>query len=179
MTAEKIGILLSIKKQTYKIKMFFFSFLNMNVKWKTSGHTHKTKTQSRKSKHSAATGGACHKSNTPCLVSSKLTRWRTCLSALCQYGLGPLVMGHTPNDRSRSFPLPGIINPPSGPCPAADSAERHPQWTCRSTMSYCAVPMEHKHTHRQQTSPSGEAAELPHLLMADTQNRNLENWSLL
>lgn len=96
-------------------------------------------------------GGACQRSNTPCLVSSKLTGWQTCLSVLCQYSLGPLVMGHTPNDRSRSFPLASIINPPSGPCPAADAAEHHTQWTCRSTVSYCAVPMAHKNTHTYTT----------------------------
>jgi len=118
-------------------------------------------------------GRACQRSNTPCLVSSKLTGWQTCLSVLCQYSLEPLVMGHTPNDRSRSFPLPGIINPPSGPCPAADAAERHTQWTCRSTMSYCAVPMAHKkqtqtHTYTANHLSFGErswVATLSHLLL--------------
>lgn len=32
-------------------------------------------------------------------------------------------MGHTPNDRNRSFPPAGHINPQSGPCPNAETAE--------------------------------------------------------
>lgn len=87
---------------------------------------------------------ACQRTNTPCLVSSKLTGWQTRLSAVCQYSLGPLVMGHTPNDRSRSFPFLGIINPPSGPCPGADTAEHHTRWTCRSTVSYCTANTLHE-----------------------------------
>ncbi len=66
---------------------------------------------------------ACQRNNTAALVSSKLTGWQTCLSELCQYSLGPLVMGHTPNDRNRSFPPAGHINPQSGPCPIAETAE--------------------------------------------------------
>lgn len=66
---------------------------------------------------------ACQRNNTAALVSSKLTGWQTCLSELCQYSLGPLVMGHTPNDRNRSFPPAVHINPQSGPCPNAETAE--------------------------------------------------------
>lgn len=49
---------------------------------------------------SALSGGACQRTTTPRLVSSDLRGWQTHLSALCQYSLGPLVMGHIPNDRN-------------------------------------------------------------------------------
>lgn len=43
-------------------------------------------------------------------------------------------MGHTPNDRSRSFPPAGHINPQSGPCPTAEPAERTERTCVRKRM---------------------------------------------
>lgn len=98
--------------------------------------------------------GACQSYNTAALVSSKLTGWQTCLSELCQYSLGPLVMGHTPNDRNRSFPPAGHINPQSGPCPTAETAEH------TLTLSYTRA---HTYSHTEERTTVKHQSEYTHL----------------